>query len=272
MVAKKEINKHSLLLILLFSSATVGCARDLVTGKKSYNWFGLDYDIKLGRQVIGEQLNELSRKGKKTDEAADPLMTERIRKVTRKIAVVSHQPQFPFEAHYADVDIVNAWCAPGGKVMVYGGLFDEKKGLVRRSSEEELAAVLGHEIAHATARHVTESLSRNMSILLVGQVAVSAIAASGTGIVQDMFNRVVAEGINLYLPAYSRKNESEADRIGLFYMAKAGYNPRAAVRLWYRACKKKGEKTSLYASHPPSCERAKNLEKILPEALAIYQK
>lgn len=156
--------------------------------------------------------------------------------------------------------------------MVYDGLFDPKKGLVHRESDDELAAVLGHEISHATARHVTESMSRNMSILLVGQVAVSAISASGTGQVQDMFNRAISEGINLYLPAYSRKNESEADRIGILYAAKAGYNPKAAVDLWYRACKKKGEPTSLYASHPPSCERAKALEKVLPEAMEWYRK
>jgi predicted Zn-dependent protease len=156
--------------------------------------------------------------------------------------------------------------------MVYKGLFDSKKGLVSRDREDELAAVLGHEIAHATARHVSESLSRNFTILAVGQIAVSAIASSGTGTLQNAFNRVIVEGINLYVPFYTRSNETEADRIGLMYMAKAGYNPRAAVELWYRACKNRGDPMSLYASHPSSCQRAKDLETHLPAALAEYEK
>lgn len=256
---------------LFFCLLFFGCAKDFVTGKSQYNWYDLNYDVKLGTQVIAQQLGELRKSKKKVDDEADAKMTKKIREMTQKIAAVSHFPKFPYEAHYAGVDIVNAWCAPGGKVMVYEGLFDSKKGLVRRESDDELAAVLGHEIAHATARHVTESLSRNMSIALVGQVAISAVAASGQGIVQNMFNRVVTEGVNLYIPSYSRKNESEADQIGILYMAKAGYNPKAAVDLWYRACKKRGEKTSLYADHPASCERAKNLEKQLPEAQKEYE-
>jgi hypothetical protein len=110
--------------------------------------------------------------------------------------------------------------------MVYNGLFDPKKGLVSKNNDDELAAVLGHEIAHATARHVSESLSRNFTIMAVGQIALSAIAASGTGTLQNAFNRVLVEGINLYVPFYSRGNEAEADKIGIMYMAKADTIPR----------------------------------------------
>lgn len=278
-----------LLFILVF--LITGCARDLVTGKKTYNWFSVDSDIRLGREVMESQLKALQKKHKKVDGEADPKMTEKIREIVRKIAAVSHYPSFPYEAHLADVDVVNAWCAPGGKVMVYNGLFDPKKGLVRRESgfagsrsggvggaggpptpDDELAAVLGHEMAHATARHVTEAMSRNLTILAVGQIAVSAISASGAGAVQNAFNRAIVEGINLYIPFYSRGNEAEADRIGILYMAKAGFHPRAAVDLWYRACQKRGGGLDLYASHPTSCARAKALEKLLPEAVAEYEK
>lgn len=268
--SSKAFVKPLLLLFLLVIQ--LGCARDLVTGKKSYNWFAMGDDIRLGQEVIREQLRALEKKEKEVDEEADLPMTKKIRTITRRIATVSHFPNFPYEAHYAEVDVVNAWCAPGGKVMVYKGLFNPKKGLVKRGSDDELAAVLGHEIAHATARHVTESLSRNFTIMAVGQIAVSAISASGAGAVQNAFNRALVEGINLYIPFYSRTNESEADRIGILYAAKAGYNPRAAVDLWYRACKKRGGATDLYASHPSDCNRAKTLEKFLPEALAAYEK
>lgn len=262
--------KASLVLVLLLLATA--CAKDLVTGKKAYNWFSMGEDIKLGDQVINEQLDALKKQGKKIDADADPEMFERVKKITAKIGSISHYPSFPYEAHVADVDVVNAWCAPGGKVMVYKGLFDPKKGLVSKGNDDELAAVLGHEIAHATARHVSESLSRNFTIMAVGQIALSAIAASGSGTLQNAFNRAIVDGLNLYLPFYSRGNETEADRIGIMYMAKAGYNPRAAVDLWYRACKTKGDSFSLYASHPSNCQRAKDLETLLPAALQEYQK
>ncbi len=263
-------------VFLTVSLLCAGCARDLVTGKKSYNWFSLQEDIKLGDQVLSEQLQALKKdekKGKKIDEAADPVMTKKIREITRRIAAVSHYPEFPYEAHYAQADVVNAWCAPGGKVMVYSGLFDPKKGLVRPDKEDEIAAVLSHEIAHATARHVSESLSRNLTFMAAGQIAISAISSSGAGTIQNAFRQAIVEGVNLYLPYYSRSNESEADRIGLMYMAKAGYNPQAAVDVWYRACQKKGgNASSLYASHPSNCQRAKTLEALLPQALQEYKK
>jgi metalloendopeptidase OMA1, mitochondrial len=249
-----------------------GCAKDLVTGKKTYNWFAIGEDVKLGEEVMSEQMAALKDKNKKTDADADSAMYEKVKRVTARIGAVSHYPAFPYQAHYADVDIVNAWCAPGGKVMVYSGLFDPKKGLVKKDSEDELAAVLGHEIAHANARHVSEALSRNFTIMAVGQIAVSAISTTGAGALQNAFNRAIVEGVNLYIPYYSRSNEAEADRIGIMYMAKAGYNPKAAVDLWYRACKTKGDTYSLYASHPSDCQRAKDLEALLPSALAEYQK
>ncbi len=254
------------------AGALSGCAKDLVTGKKAYNWFAIGEDVKLGEQVIAAQLEAVKKKGKLTDAQADAEVYERIRKTALRIGAVSHYPSFPFEAHYVALDVVNAWCAPGGKVMVYSGLFDPKKGLVARDNEDELAAVLGHEIAHATARHVSESLSRNFTIMAVGQIAVSAIASSGAGTLQNAFNRAIVEGVNLYVPFYTRSNESEADRIGLMYMAKAGYNPKAAVDLWHRACKTRGDPHSLYASHPSTCQRAKDLEVLLPSALAEYEK
>lgn len=265
----KALNKF-LSLLLVFT--VIGCARDLVTGKKSYNWYSVDQDAKFGNEVIAAQLKALDKKSKKVDAKADPKMTQKVREITRKIAAVSHYPTFPYEAHYAEVEVANAWAAPGGKVMVYSGLFDPKKGLVGKNNDDELAAVLGHEIAHATARHVTEALSRNFTIMVAGQIALSAIAASGAGAIQNAFSRAIYEGVNLYIPFYSRSNESEADRIGILYTAKAGYNPRAAVDLWYRACKKRGDIYSLYASHPSSCSRAKNLEKLLPEAMVEYER
>lgn len=260
------------LIVVSFMAMVAGCAKDLVTGGNSYNLYNISDDVKMGEQVLKAQIDELKKAKKPVDDPKNKTDLALIQTITRRIAQVSHRPQFPFEAHLATVDVANAWCAPGGKVMVYTGLWDPKEGLVQHGNANELAAVLGHEIAHATARHVTESVSRSMSIMVAGQVAVSAIGAGGAVEGANLFGKVVEGGLSLYLPSYSRKNESEADRIGLIYMAKAGYDPRAAVALWERAAKKRGNQNSIFASHPASGQRAADLRKVLPEALAIYEK
>lgn len=267
----KPILRWSLLGCMLFFSAVLGCAHDYVTGKSSYNWFKLSDDVKLGNQVLGVQLQSFEQKKVPVDESSDKAMLGRLQGIVNRISKVSHLPDLPYEVHLAEAPTVNAWAAPGGKVMVYSGLWDPKKGLVHQESDDEIAAVLAHEISHVTARHVTESLTKNMTVMLAGQVATSAISAGTSAQGGNLFGQFFSAGYNIYAPSYSRKNESEADRIGLFYMAKAGYDPRAAVELWRRAAQKKGDATSIFASHPSSGQRAKDLEAYLPRALEIYQ-
>lgn len=259
------------LAAVMLAFGASGCAKDLVTGKSTLNYYGLQQEPKLGDQVLTAQLQELKKTDKDVDVAADGKDYKQLQKIVDDIAKVSHYPDFPYEVHLADVDVVNAWCAPGGKMMVYTGLWDPKKGLVQEGNADELAAVLAHEIAHANARHVTESISRNMTIMMVGTAVQTAIGAAGSGSGADLFGQVFSNGMNLYIPSYSRKNEYEADRLGLVYMAKAGYDPRVAVELWKRASKRKKDKTSIFASHPASGERAKALEAALPEAMPYYE-
>lgn len=247
------------------------CSKDPVTGKSTLNYYSLSSDIKLGQQVLDFQSKAIQKENKKMDAAADSAEYQRIRRIVKRVSAVSHVPNFPYEAHLADLDIVNAWCAPGGKIMVYAGLWDKEKGLVTRGDEDELAAVLGHEIAHATARHVTERLSTITTLQIAGAAVSSAIAKGGSAQGSDLFEEIFTQGMNIYVPSYSRRAESEADRLGIIYMAKAGYNPEAAIRLWERAAKKRGDKTSIYASHPASGERAKALKALLPQAMEIYK-
>ncbi len=257
-------------ILCIFAGVNAACAKDLITGKKTLNYFKLSNEPKLGKQVLNSQLKALKKDKQKVDSKKNRTQLRRIRKIVKELAKVSHYPHFPYEAHLADVPIVNAWCAPGGKIMVYEGLWHHKKGLVNKSDDNQLAAVLAHEIAHATARHVTESLSRNMTLAIAGTVAHSAIA-SGSAEGADLFGRVFSDGFNLFVPSYSRKNELEADKLGLFYMAKAGYDPRAAVKLWEKAAKKNKQANSLYASHPASGVRAKTLREYLPTVMKIYR-
>ncbi len=263
------------ILALLLLLVMAACSKDYVTGRSSYNWYKIDQDIKLGKEVLNSQLAALQKgqnyKGKAIEVDVDEAQLARIRGIVSRLAKVSHLPDLPYEVHLAEIPVVNAWAAPGGKVMVYSGLWDPEKGLVKKENDDELAAVLAHELAHATARHVTESLSTNMTIMMAGTVATSAIGATGSSMGQNLFSNFFSYGFNVFAPSYSRKNESEADLIGIFYMAKAGYNPEAAVAVWQRAAKQRGDKTSIFASHPASGDRAKALAQWLPEAQKIYQ-
>jgi predicted Zn-dependent protease len=157
-------------------------------------------------------------------------------------------------------------------MMVFTGLWDPKKGLVRKGNEEELAAVLSHEMAHANARHVTEMVSRGMTIGLIGTAAQAAIYHGAGSTAAGAFGQAANLGFNIYFPMYSRGNETEADKVGLMYMAKAGYDPRVAVRLWERAAHSKNRKPyTIFASHPQSGQRAATLRRMLPKVMPVYE-
>ena len=247
-----------------------GCAKDLVTGKTTLNYYSLEGEPKLGGQVLARQVKAAKKKGAKMDAAADAEEYERIKGIVVRIKPHTHYPEFPYEVHLTESKIVNAWCAPGGKMMVYTGLWKPKKGLVEKGNEDQLAAVLAHEMAHANARHVTEAISRNMTIVIAGTAVQTAIAAGGSSQGANLFGEIFSDGMSVFVPSYSRSNEYEADRLGLLYMAKAGYDPREAVKLWKAAAGRKKDMTSIFASHPSSGSRARTLEKYLPAAMVIY--
>ena len=259
---------RSILLVAVLLS--IGCAtRDPVTGRRTYNNFSLEDDVKIGQKVMSNNLVAMKKKGCAVNK--DKVTHAKLQTMMKRIAAVSHLPQLPYSVRLFDCDINNAAAAPGGAMMVYRGLYDPKKGLVR--DDEELAAVMGHEIAHVNCRHGTEQLTKQQSLgilSIIGSIAVSVAYGSGAG---DLFNDAFSVGANLWFPSYSRKHETEADRIGIIYIAKAGYDPRAALRVWERAAKTRGgSKTSIFASHPSGADRMRELRKLLPEAMEEYKK
>ena len=262
---------HKIVLLILIPLMFASCAKDLVSGKKELNFYKLDSESKIGKQVLDRQLKAAKRKEKKVDKEADAEEYKRLQKIVEKIKPQTHYPDFPYEIHVMESDVVNAWCAPGGKMMVYTGLWDEKKGLVEKGNDDQLAAVVAHEMAHANARHVTEAVSQSITIFMAGTAAQNAISAGGLTQGANIFGQVLSDGVSIYLPSYSRGNEYEADKIGIMYMARAGYDPNAVVELWKKAAKKKKGATSIYASHPSSGARAKALEKYLAEAVYEYK-
>ena len=164
-----------------------------------------------------------------------------------------------------DDKTVNAWCMPGGKVVVYTGLFPITL------TEAGLAVVMGHEIAHAVARHGNERMSQAM-IAQYGKKALATAVSVTTPGAQDIFMQSYGIGSTLGLLKYSRVHESEADKLGLVFMAMAGYNPEEAITFWERMAKSGGGSTmQMLSTHPSDETRIADLKKFLPKAKQYYK-
>lgn len=274
-------------LLLIALSICVGCAETTVgppakSGDmyrqaghlgdydRTFNdFYSLKDDIKIGEQVMAQQIKEFRRKKVGVDLPRDAALKVRIERIVSRMAPVTDIPTLPYEVHIFDrPDIVNAYCMPGGKIGVFTGLLDKEKGLVNSASDDEIAAVLGHEMAHANLRHVTRQLTTLQSFGFLGNLAYIFIGEGIGQQAQTVFNQVFSLGMNLYIPSYTRKYEAQADRTGFYYMSRAHFNPQAAIDVWERAAGRKGatEETNFFASHPAAAQRAKALEKWLPEA------
>jgi predicted Zn-dependent protease len=163
-------------------------------------------------------------------------------------------------------DQVNAFCLPGGKIVVYTGI------LPYTQDEKGLAVVVGHEVGHAIAKHANERLSQQL-LVNYGGVGVGALLSKGSSTVQTIGSVVYGLGteVGVMLP-YSRKQEYEADHIGLILMAIAGYDPNAAVAFWQRMSQQKNANVSDFLStHPSDDKRIAEIKKEIPGAMEYYQ-
>jgi len=171
---------------------------------------------------------------------------------------------FEWEFHLVDDPLVNAWCMPGGKVVVYTGIMDITQ------NDAGLAVVMGHEISHAIARHGNERMSHAMTAQGVG-MTVDVLMGQDPGLARDIFFQSYGIGSQLGMLAYSRTQESEADKMGLVFMAMAGYDPREAPKFWKRMSNVGGEKLpEILSTHPSDETRMQDLEAFMPEALKYY--
>ena len=175
---------------------------------------------------------------------------------------------YAWEFNLIESPEVNAWCMPGGKVVVYSGI------LPITQNETGLAVVMGHEIAHAIAQHGGERMSQGLMQEL-GGVALSVAIQNEPQTTQNIFLTAYGLGstIGVILP-YSRTQESEADRLGLIFMAMAGYNPSAAIDFWTRMSQSKtgGSPPEFLSTHPSDQKRISNLKEYMPEAMEYYKK
>jgi len=247
--------KNLLLALLVF--VFTACSHSPYTGRKQLIMVSPAQEMQMGLQAEKQILahERISQ---------DPRLNAMVRRVGSRIAKAANQPNYQWEFHVIDSPQVNAFCLPGGKIFVYTGLFKVAK------SENDLAIVLGHEVAHAIARHGAERVSMMELGELAKRVAIKAAGAK----YQNMINQAYGIGANygVFLP-YSRKFEYEADEIGLYLAAKAGYDPRDAISFWdrMRRMSQSMRKPPEFAStHPSDSHRIQRLRAIMPRALEIY--
>lgn len=238
-----------------------GCATNPHTGRRQLLLLSEDQEVKLGVEGYQEVLasENISR---------DPREVEPVRRVGQRIAAVANKPDFQWEFNtIVDDTTVNAWCMPGGKIAFYTGIFPALH------DEAGMAFVMGHEVSHALLRHGAERISQNMAAEVVGGLLAVGLGGKDPqkqALVLGAFG--VASGLGVLLP-FSRKHESESDALGLKLMAQAGYDPRAGVEVWKRMAKMGGGGTPEFLStHPSHDTRIQDLEALMPEALAIYER
>jgi predicted Zn-dependent protease len=173
---------------------------------------------------------------------------------------------FQWEFNVVDDKTVNAWCMPGGKVVVYTGIMSVAK------NETALAVVMGHEIAHAVAKHGSERMSQGLLQEFGGAVLSQALSQKSE-VTKGLFMTAYGAGSNILgvLP-FSRLQESEADKLGLIFMAMAGYNPEEAISFWQRmSAASQGGTPEFLSTHPSDDTRIKQIKDFLPEALKYYK-
>jgi predicted Zn-dependent protease len=174
---------------------------------------------------------------------------------------------YAWEFNLVEDPQANAWCMPGGKVVVYSGI------LPLTQDENGLAVVMGHEIAHAVANHGDERMSQGL-LTQLGGLALSAAISQKPAETQQLFMTAYGAGtqVGVLLP-FSRLQESESDHLGLIFMAMAGYDPHGAVPFWERMAQssKGGAPPELLSTHPADKKRIENIQKLMPEAMKYYK-
>jgi len=247
-----------------------GCSTAPVTGRRELNLVSAGDEMKLG-------LSSFDQLKTNTPISHDAALNAMVQRVGQRIAQVAGKdlPDAQWEFVLFESKEANAFCLPGGKVGVYTGL------LVITRDDAGLATVLGHEIGHAVAHHGSERMSEAMVLEKAGQYLGSTVVSTNE-LYQSAFGLAYGAGTKYgrELP-HSRKQESEADHIGIIYMARAGYDPAAAIQFWERfsAYNKQqggGGTASFFAkflsTHPVDEVRIADLKKLLPEAQGVYGK
>ncbi len=250
---------------LIMGSLLAGCATVPETGRSQLLLVSPAEEMQLGFQ-------EFEKLKKSVPISKDPAVNAQLQHVGQRIAAVAPLRNARWEFVLFDKpDVPNAFCLPGGKVGVYSGILPITK------DDAGLATVIGHEVAHAVARHGAERMSEGMLIQLGGQIleqATTGRSEASRVALQQAYG--IGSALGVALP-HSRGQELEADRIGLLYMARAGYPPREALAFWkrfaeYNNKKGSGKQVEFLSTHPLDDQRIRQIEGLIPQAEMEYRK
>lgn len=259
-----------ILLFVLVALILASCSSVLVTGRKQLL-------LVSDAEVLSMSATSYKQFIDSVPASKDTLNARMVRRVGAKIAAAVEQylknnglgadtANYNWEYNLVKDTVQNAFCMPGGKIVVFEGIMPITK------DETGLAVVLGHEIAHAVAKHSNERLSQQM-VASFGSELTNMLLNNKSATTKQTINILYGIGaqVGVMLP-YSRKHELEADRLGLIFMAMAGYNPTEAIGFWERmAANGQGASLEVLSTHPSDANRIAQIKAILPEALKFYK-
>ncbi len=259
--------KQRLYFIVIFLLIVAACQTVPITGRKQVS---LIPAVGLNSMSLSSY-NEFLKSNKVIDNTKEAKavkrvgrrLSEAVERYFREKGMSDRLKGYKWEFNLVEDKALNAWCMPGGKVVVYTGILSVAK------NEAGLAVVMGHEIAHAVADHGNERMSQGL-IVQTGGVVLSEALSKSPEMTRNLFMSAFGVGsqVGILLP-FSRLHESEADHLGLIFMSMAGYDPNAAIGFWERmAASKKGESTPEFLStHPADKTRINNIKGLIPEAV-----
>ncbi|AEV98972.1 peptidase M48 [Niastella koreensis] len=268
---KHVMNK--VILAAVVATSITSCAHNAITNRNQLSLYPESEIQSMAAQQYTQFLSENKVVSTSTNKDA-----EMVRRVGTRLvnAITQYYTQkglakelegYKWEYNLVDSKEVNAWCMPGGKIVVYTGL------LPISQNEAALAVVLGHEITHALAHHGNERMSQG-ALQQLGGVALQTALANKSAAAQNIFMSAYGVGSNVgVLLPFSRNQESEADHYGLIFTAMAGYNPQEAIPLWERMKAASGGNAppQILSTHPSDDTRIAKLKELMPEAMTYYK-
>ena len=250
----KNFSYINALVLIVFSLVLSACATAPYTGRRQLLLTSEGQENTLGYQAFSQIRHQYR-------PARDPQINEMVNRVGRRIAEAANRPDFRWEFVVFQDETPNAFCLPGGKVGIFTGILKYTK------DEAGLATVISHEVAHTLERHAGERMSQGM-VAQLGSIGLGAAMAGQNPYFSSAAQQAYGLGANVgVLLPYSRKQESEADQVGLILMAKAGYDPEAAVGFWQRmvaGSKEKSKPPAFLSTHPTDERRIQDIERIIP--------
>lgn len=258
--------------LLIVTLLLTSCSTVPVTGRSQLNLIPGSSMLSMSAQQYGTFLkeNKLSQNQQQiaTVKRVGTRIQDAVERYFASSGLQDYLKKYNWEFNLVEDKQVNAWCMPGGKVVVYTGILPIAK------DETGLAVVMGHEIAHAIAEHGNERMSQGL-LAELGGTALSTALSTQPDVTRQLWMSVYGVGAQYgALMPYGRMQESEADHLGLVFMTMAGYDPNVAVAFWERMAAQKGGKTppEFLSTHPADATRIANIKRLIPEVLAKYRK